>query len=154
MNITDKGNIYSTDLLFAFFIGTITLTLIIASFFNGINSTIENSKLFELKKNSFFITDSLVNNRNNSNALLGSTEYNLLKHRIEKNTIDLVLFQSINSDLNQINELKIKLIEIEFKNNEKKTIIEKEKKGNCIGTERFIIAENKKGKIKIVICSE
>lgn len=155
MNITNnKGNIYSMDLLIAFFIGTILIFLIISNFFNGLNSLTENSKLMELKKNSFFLSDSIINKRNTENPLLGAIEHNLLKKRIEQNKIDLFLLKSINPESNEINELKIKLIEIEFKNNESKKIIEKELTNECIGIERFIVAENKKGKIKIVICNE
>lgn len=150
MNITDKGSIYAMDIMFAFMLGTIIVFLIISVFFNGINSATENIKLFELKKNSFFIADSIISKRNTENPMLGSAEFNGLKHRVEENKIDSKLFDSIDS--NEFRE--IKLVEIEFSEGRKKTVVEKELNGTCFGAERFVLFEGRKGKLRIVLCNE
>jgi len=150
MNITDKGSIYAMDIIFAFMLGTIILFMIISAFFNGLNSKIENNKIFELKKNTFFIAESIISKRNNEMPLIGSVELNELKHRVEENKIDSKLFNSMDS--NELNELK--LVELELKEGSKKKVFEKEKKGNCTGIERFVLFQGKKGKIRIVLCDE
>ncbi len=155
MNITNnKGTLYSIDLLFAFLIGVTIILLITSNYFNELNKTVNNSKLFELKKNSFTITDSIITNRNTENPLLGASEYNSLKHRIEENKLDLELLKTINPDSNLIKELKVKLIKIIFKNNEEKTILEKKLTTNCFGTNRFVLIGKEKAKLNIVICNE
>lgn len=144
----NKGFVFSFDALIAMFILLIMILLMVTQTKILVGEEVNEVKEFELKSKGLFYADSLVKNFD-ENGVKGIAYFNEEKKRVESNKLDYFSLKKINAwKLDFVKE-----IAIEFKEGEKEIIFSKEMNSEkCFAFERFVLINEKKTKIKIIVC--
>ncbi len=148
----EQGLLFSMDLLCTFF-GICLIALVsMQCIHNSIEANAEQLRGFELEKNTIMLLDIMVKNRNEQNPALGAAVFNAEKHRVEENKIDTALLKQANPLVAK--NVLLKKISLQFKDGEKKTILETASGKNCLAITRMVLVEGKKALLEGVVCIE
>ncbi len=152
MSITDKGFVFSVDLVLTAIMIFLMLFLITASFSAKSSQTVAGMKRFQLEKNAVFIVDSLVKNSVET-PLLGAALFDGEKHRVKSNELE-------HNQLKRAvpvgpGEFFVQRLSIKWKNGEKETIIWAEQgEKNCIALDRIALIGDESVLVELALCEK
>lgn len=151
MNITNKGLIFSTDLIITVSIMLFSIFFFLIIINNNFQQNIEFEKEKYLESKTIFVADSFVKNFNENNTLLGACIIDFEKKRVLSNEIN-------SNNFSKIKELEITdffIKKISYKNYfEEKTFYENKlkKPKNCVSISRFVLLNSIKSIITFTGC--
>jgi hypothetical protein len=149
VHITNKGFVFTTDLIFTIMILLVMLLVFVIFINNHINFFVQQEKNTYLEEKTIFTADSFVKNYNEENAMLGACFSDDLKKRVLSNEINSLNF----SKIKQLELTDFFIKKIIVKNIFEKTIFESPAQSkNCFSIKRFVFVDNIKSEITFLGC--
>lgn len=119
------------------------------------NQTVQSFDSLELQRNAFFLTESLIKNRNETLPQYGSAVFSAEKHRVLSHQLDLGLLNQIPAGQERDNQpVFFKKIEVEPSNGPRQTVFDLERGQNCLSMERFVVWQNQKTVLRTTVCHD
>jgi hypothetical protein len=149
VSITNKGFIFTTDLIFTIAILLITMLVFVIFVNNQINFFTEQEKNFYLEEKTIFVADAFIKNYNSNNTMLGACIFDSDKKRILSNELSSINFLKIK----QLNTSDFFIKKIIVKNVLTKEIfLDNTQSNTCFSIKRFAFVDNLKSEINFVGC--
>ncbi len=151
MPITDKGFVFSLDLVVAFIAMLLMASLMLAHIEMQIEAEKDLVEKAMLEHKTVFLLDSLVKNNDLERPLLGSAQFNKEKHRVLANELDLALFSKAEY-FERENFFAAKAgIRKRYSN---KTVFEVEAGKRCLALDRIVLEGGEIALVEAVICEK
>ena len=145
MTITDKGSLYSLDVLFSVLIVSIILAITVAHVSGYTVARTDSFKYKQLETQALFLADSLIKN-NDANGLYGIAVYDEQTHRVKSHTVrekDSVFLKN-NPDIHAVWVQD---------GNTVHSVFDRNTSTDCIGVERFVVVDGKKKVLGVRVCA-
>ena len=148
------GAFFSADLAIAFVSLAFLFFLVSGARISALDAKIAESKNLSLQETAFFVSDAMVKNRDENNALFGMARFDHETRRVESNVLQESLEGvSFSQPRGSIFVKSVSLAYLDG-NSEKLFSGAGDDAKNCIATERLVVKGGRKALLKAVFCVE
>jgi len=152
VSITGKqGFVFSLDLAIAFIAMLLMLSLMLSQISLATENELKPIEKIGMQRKAIFLVDAMVKNRNEEQPLLGSTVYDLERHRVLQNEIDFALL--LKAKQLECQDFFVSRLSLASQENET-IVFEKGQGKNCVSLDRLVNVNGKLGKVGVVVCEK
>jgi hypothetical protein len=144
MTITDRGLLYSLDVLFSVLIVAIVLTITVAHVSVHTATSSDSFTYKQLETHALFLVDSLIKN-NDANGMQGVAVYDEHKHRVKSHRVMETSIMRLENNPH-ITAAWVR------DGNMVRTLFNHTTNKNCIGVERLVVMDGQKKVLGVRVC--